>query len=155
MANLVLNKLRLSSIVTKPLCELSEEDGSLIGRALSQSLALYTSPDIGVSEWINQHPSLREFSEGQKWFKPMIEVVAKQLLKEATWGVKLRLFVGAGMSMLDMGSDVTMIVVSPLATPLPPSFTHVRGAPANPLSLSFCRCTLTTSKAATLGSCSL
>ena len=56
-------------------------------------------------------PGVAEFDDDQAWFRVMIVQVAKQLLKEATWGVKLRLFVGAGMSMLDMGSDVTMIVV--------------------------------------------
>jgi len=37
--------------------------------------------------------------------------VAKQLLKEATWGVKLRLYLGAGLSMLDLASDITVIMV--------------------------------------------
>ena len=39
-----------------------------------------------------------------------VVAVAKNLLKEATWGAKLRLFVGAGLSMVDLASDIVMVV---------------------------------------------
>jgi len=34
------------------------------------------------------------------------------LLKEAIWGAKLRLFVGAGLSMVDLASDIVVVVVT-------------------------------------------
>jgi len=55
--------------------------------------------------------ALRSFDDEQAWLRPMIVQVAKQLLKEATWGAKLRLFVGAGLSMVDLASDIVMVVV--------------------------------------------
>ena len=36
--------------------------------------------------------------------------VAKQLLKDASWGSKMRLFVGAALSMVDLASDIAMLV---------------------------------------------
>ena len=37
--------------------------------------------------------------------------VAKELLKEARWGAKRRMFVGAGLSMVDLASDVAKVIL--------------------------------------------
>ena len=40
----------------------------------------------------------------------MLNVVAKRLLGEVSWGLKLRVMMGAGLSILDMATDVFVIV---------------------------------------------
>ena len=110
MAHLVLNKLRPASDVQKALTELTEEDGQRIGMSLAVSLATNLMAEAGVDEWIVKFPALREFEDDQAWFRSSIVAVAKQLLKEATWGSKMRLFVGAGLSMIDLASDIAMVV---------------------------------------------
>jgi len=64
----------------------------------------------GIDAWIVKCPALRSFDDDQAWFRSMVVQVAKQLLKEASWGAKLRLFVGAGLSMVDLASDIAMVV---------------------------------------------
>lgn len=39
----------------------------------------------------------------------MLDAVALRLLSTSAWGAKLRLFVGAGMNILDLVTDVTMV----------------------------------------------
>ena len=96
LAHVVLNKLRPPSDVKKALSELTEEDGRLIGRSLALSLATYMSAHEGVDAWIVGCPGLREFDDDQAWFRVAVIAVATKLLKEASWGAKLRLFAGAG-----------------------------------------------------------
>jgi len=40
----------------------------------------------------------------------MLNVVAKRLLGEVSWGLKLRVTIGAGLSILDMATDTVVIV---------------------------------------------
>ena len=110
IAHVVLNKLRPPREIKKTLAELTEEDGRRIGRSLAVSLAANLTAEAGVDEWIGRNPALREFDDDQVWLRPMLVQVAKQLLKEASWGSKMRLFVGAGLSMVDLASDITMVV---------------------------------------------
>jgi len=104
MAHIVLNKLRPASDVLKALGDLTEEDGWRIGRSLAVSLATNMSAEAGVDEWIVKCQALREFDDDQA------VAVAKQLRKEATWGSKMRLFVCAGLSMVDLASDIAIVV---------------------------------------------
>ena len=40
----------------------------------------------------------------------MLSVVAKRLLGEVSWGLKMRVMMGAGLSILDMATDIFVIV---------------------------------------------
>ena len=40
----------------------------------------------------------------------MLNVVAKRLLGEVSWGLKMRVIIGAGLSMLDMATDIFVIL---------------------------------------------
>jgi len=40
----------------------------------------------------------------------MMNVVAKRLLGEVSWGLKLRVAMGAGLSILDMATDIFVLV---------------------------------------------
>ena len=54
---------------------------------------------------------MQELDTKEKWFRPLADTVAKRLLGEVSWGVKLRVFIGAGLSVLDLITDVIMLVV--------------------------------------------
>ena len=54
---------------------------------------------------------MREIDRDEIWFRPMMNVVALRLLEQVAWGSKLRLYMGASLSMLDMASDVYMILL--------------------------------------------
>ena len=40
----------------------------------------------------------------------MVNAVAKRLLGEVSWGLKMRVIIGAGLSMLDMATDIFVIL---------------------------------------------
>ena len=50
-----------------------------------------------------------EFDEQLVWFRPMMNTIAKRLLVESGWGLKMRLYSGAFLSIMDMISDIAMI----------------------------------------------
>ncbi|GMI19237.1 hypothetical protein TeGR_g13668, partial [Tetraparma gracilis] len=43
------------------------------------------------------------------WFRPMMDTIAQRLLESVGWGLKMRLYTGAGLSTMDLISDVFMI----------------------------------------------
>ncbi|GMI32746.1 hypothetical protein TeGR_g738, partial [Tetraparma gracilis] len=43
------------------------------------------------------------------WFRPMMDTIAQRLLESVSWGLKMRLYTGAGLSILDLLSDLYMI----------------------------------------------
>jgi hypothetical protein len=116
MARLLLNQLRPTRDVYKKLAYLSAKNGAAIGSGLAVSLATNLTSDAAVDEWIRRYASMKELDQREVWFRPMINVIAKRLLGEVAWGMKFRVFTGAGLSMLDMASDLTMIAFY-LATP--------------------------------------
>jgi len=63
-----------------------------------------------VDEWILKHLSLSELDKEVAWFRPMLNVVGKRLLGEVSWGLKMRVIMGAGLSILDMATDIFVIV---------------------------------------------
>ncbi|GMI32781.1 hypothetical protein TeGR_g3036 [Tetraparma gracilis] len=43
------------------------------------------------------------------WFRPMMDTIAQRLLESVGWGLKMRLYTGAGLSTLDLLSDLYMV----------------------------------------------
>jgi hypothetical protein len=78
---------------------------------LAASLASNLTAAAAVDEWIGKHPALCELDRAEIWFRPMMNTVALRLLGSVSWGLKFRVFTGAGMSMLDMISDINVIVL--------------------------------------------
>jgi hypothetical protein len=110
----LMNRLRdmpIAASVEVPLSDLSPEHWMSIGQSFSSSLVSSTTPSIAVEEWILRYPALRELDSTHAWFRPMVNEIAKTLLAEASWGARVRLYAGAGLSMLDMVSDMYVIVL--------------------------------------------
>ena len=69
-----------------------------------------TKPESAVDEWIVGCRALKEFDKQHHvWFRPMMNTVAKRILGEVAWGLKWRVSMGAGLSVMDIISDAYMI----------------------------------------------
>ena len=99
------NKLQQSRKVEGELKNLDEEEGRAIGESLARTLAVNTSPEASVYEWILQYPALVELDYKFIWFRPMLVGISYKLLEEVSWGLKTRVTVGAFTSMADLVTD--------------------------------------------------
>jgi hypothetical protein len=108
LARVVENKLRPAGEVRTRLCNVKAKEGTKIGAGLAQSLATSLTSAAAVDEWIGKYPALRELDHDEIWFRPMMDVVALRLLGRASWGVKLRVYTGAGLTITDMVSDANV-----------------------------------------------
>ena len=106
---IITNKLRPRSTVNLALASLSRPDAQ--GIAASLPIAVLTNVDgsAAVDEWISNYPSLKELDKSQKWFRPMILAIGFRLLRDSDYGLKVRVTVGAVLSIFDMGSDIVVI----------------------------------------------
>ena len=108
----LINKLRPSSAVsnTASFDLLTLDQTTKIGTSFAATLATTTAPATAVDEWIVKYPALVELEAAHSWFRPLMENIAKRLMRDSNWGARYRLYAGAGMSILDMGSDINVII---------------------------------------------
>ena len=86
------NSLSLGADVKKRLDQLEEADGRKIGQALASTLAgTKMGPVVAVDRWIKRYPALVEMDKQEKWFRPMMEAMARRLVDEVGWAAKRRL----------------------------------------------------------------
>jgi hypothetical protein len=111
MTRVVQNKLRSAGGVDAKLCNVSVRGGETIGAGLAVSLASALMAEAAVDEWIGKYPALRELDRAEIWFRPMMDTVALRLLGKVSWGLKFRVFSGAGLSFMDLVSDINVIVL--------------------------------------------
>jgi hypothetical protein len=111
LARVVENRLRTAGDVSTRLTNLSKMEGRKIGAGLAASLASNLTAETAVDEWIGKYPALQQLDRVEVWFRPMMNTVALRLLGEVSWGLKFRVVSGAGLSMLDMVSDISVIVL--------------------------------------------
>jgi len=110
MTRVIENKLGTAGMMNAPLCDVSKKEGSLMARGLAMSLATNLTAETGVDEWILKYRSLKQLDKEAAWFRPMMNVVGKRLLGEVSWGLKMRVLMGAGLSIMDMATDIFVIV---------------------------------------------
>jgi hypothetical protein len=48
-------------------------------------------PVVAVDRWIKRYPALVEMDKQEKWFRPMMEAMARRLVYEVGWAAKRRL----------------------------------------------------------------
>jgi hypothetical protein len=111
MARVLQNKLRPVRDVSAKLSTVSLKQGNAIGAGLALSLASSLTAEAAVDEWIGKYPALKELDREEVWFRPLVNTVALRLLGEVSWGLKMRVFLGAFLSLLDVGSDVTVVLL--------------------------------------------
>ncbi|GMH92947.1 hypothetical protein TrST_g3807 [Triparma strigata] len=109
MAHVIINKLRPSENCDARCKAMSINQGRLVGKSFAQLLATNLTYAAAVDEWILRYPCLREIDSEYDWFRPMMETVGCRLLGKVAWGTKLRVFLGASLSVIDMLSDLYLV----------------------------------------------
>ena len=99
-----------ASVTNNPLASLTDEDLAVLGQLLAPLLVSESTSVSAVDEWIQRYPALGEFDAAHAWFRPLVYEIAKKLKANVSWGANQRLYVGASLSVLDMVSDIYMIV---------------------------------------------
>jgi hypothetical protein len=89
---------------------LTAAEAETIGRGLECMLRLSATHIEAVDELLLKYTALGVPTEQHAWFRPMLETIAKRQMARAPLGLKLRLGIGAGFSMMDMASDLYSIV---------------------------------------------
>ncbi|GMI35292.1 hypothetical protein TeGR_g2861 [Tetraparma gracilis] len=103
------NKLRLAGKSSTKLCNMTSQQARVIGGGLASGIAGNMTGQAAVDEWILRYPAMGELDQEFIWFRPMIDTIAESHLGSVGWGKKLRLYTGAGLSMLDLITDLYMI----------------------------------------------
>jgi hypothetical protein len=109
VAEVCLNQIRRPATVGSKLADLTEEEGATIGTQLTPSLLSNAASDEAVAEWMAKHPALKELKEEHEWTEAMFQGVAKELVKQSSMGARFRLYTGAGLSIMDLFTDTSMI----------------------------------------------
>ncbi|GMH91326.1 hypothetical protein TL16_g12024 [Triparma laevis f. inornata] len=107
----ITGKLRPLKKVNIPPHSVQSHEGAFIGTSLAICLATARDHISGVDEWIMQYEALAHLDRQYEFFRPMLETLAKRVIGEVGWGVKMRVFVVAAISIMDMLSDFSMILV--------------------------------------------
>jgi len=110
MAYVLEHKLRQPERVNTGLEQLHEEEAKRIGSALAITTITSISPTAAVDEWILKYPALQKLNDDEEWFRPLMDTIVVELLSDISWGLKLRVGVGAILSVMDILTDIYMIV---------------------------------------------
>jgi len=97
------------SVRTKLEC-LDEAEARKIGRNLSPSLKSRKTAQAGLFQWEKQNRSMVQLFKRHEWLESMLLSISQEIMKTAPWGLALRVCVGAGLSVLDMVTDVLVII---------------------------------------------
>ena len=104
-------KLVLVTSISTRLDWLSANEVLKIAANLSPALRQRKTPEAGLYQWKNQNPAMIELFEEHPWFESLLLIVSTEILKTAPWGVVWRVVTGAVLSIIDMASDINVIVL--------------------------------------------
>ena len=97
------------SVGTKLDC-LSEREARRIGKSLIPALRARKTAEAGVYQWKKQNRSMEELFERYGWMEALVITMGQEVVKTAAWGLAWRVGTGAGLSMLDLASDLSVVV---------------------------------------------
>jgi len=100
----------LDAVPTKLEC-LSELEAKRIGAKLSAALRQRKTAQAGIYQWMMQNPSMVQLFDKYPFMQDMVLTMSREILKAAPWGVMFRVCTGAGLSLLDMISDINVIAI--------------------------------------------
>jgi hypothetical protein len=89
---------------------LSVEQARAIGQGFGMIVLSATLPAAAADEFFLTYPSMRTMDAEYRWFRPMMEVLATRQMESTPFGLKMRVGVGAVVSVGDMVSDLLMII---------------------------------------------
>ena len=97
------------SVSTKLEC-LSEKEARKIGRSLMPALKQRKTAVAGLHQWKMQNRSMVELFQRYAWTESMLLEVAQEVMNSAPWGLMWRVCTGATLSVLDIVTDIVVIV---------------------------------------------
>jgi hypothetical protein len=89
---------------------LSIEQARSIGRGFGSMIIGNTLPEAALDEFFRTYPSMHAMDCSYVWFRPTMEAIATRRMRSSPFGLKMRVGVGAVVSIADMVSDVIMVV---------------------------------------------
>jgi hypothetical protein len=89
---------------------LSVEQARSIGRGFGSMIIGNTLPEAALDEFFRTYPSMRAMDHDYVWFRPMMEAIATRHMDNSPFGLKMRVGLGAVVSIGDTVSDVIMVV---------------------------------------------
>ena len=90
--------------------ELNEKNAAKIGNSFAMFLLTSTEPKLAVDAWRLENTALQPLFDEHQFFETMMQTIAKRLLASGNLGLKIRVFLGAFLSVGDLVSDTTVIV---------------------------------------------
>ncbi|GMI37933.1 hypothetical protein TeGR_g3217 [Tetraparma gracilis] len=108
------NKMKMgasqtSFVVKTPLAALTANEAGRIARSFPMMMMANVTAEAAVDQLIMTYPALVELDREYRWFRPMLIAITAELMSSVAWGVKLRAYLGAGVSAADALSDAYMI----------------------------------------------
>ncbi|GMI38335.1 hypothetical protein TeGR_g2682 [Tetraparma gracilis] len=91
------------------LVALTASEAGRIARSFVSVLMASVTAESAVEEYFLAFPALGELDREYRWFRPMMEAIATELMNKVAYSDKVRAALGAGMSVADMASDSYMI----------------------------------------------
>jgi hypothetical protein len=89
---------------------LTAAEATTIGSGFDAILRKSTDHFEAVGELLSTYAAMVVMEERYVWFRPLLETIAKRRMASAPLGLKLRLTIGAGLSVADMISDINNII---------------------------------------------
>ncbi|GMI36384.1 hypothetical protein TeGR_g14709 [Tetraparma gracilis] len=111
LEEVLLGGLHRNKAVSTKLDSLSEAEARKIGKNLPGALRARKQASGGVYQWKNQNPSMVELFEKYPWVEEMVLTMGEELLKNAAWGLWFRVITGSVGSMVDLATDINVILV--------------------------------------------
>jgi hypothetical protein len=106
---MLLNEWSTPADVDASLEALSPDSGYKIGGALTYFLLTTPTAEVATDKWIAKFSALTELAALEPWFRPMVVTMTQNIMDEIPFALKLKLFVGAALSIVDMATDARMV----------------------------------------------
>jgi hypothetical protein len=97
-------------IVGSHLDVLTANEAGQIARSFPMVLMSNANGASAVDEFIYAFPALEELDYECNWFRPSMVAIASELMSKVAYGVKVRAGIGGAISILDLVSDIVIIV---------------------------------------------
>ncbi|GMH81378.1 hypothetical protein TL16_g08911 [Triparma laevis f. inornata] len=105
-----LNHVKVVPTVTTALADMKDNDAINLAKGLSTIILANTEAGSAVDHWIAQNDALVDFKKEHPWMRPFFVQLAQYNLSTSNLGLRLRVFGGAVLSVIDLVTDIYMTV---------------------------------------------
>jgi hypothetical protein len=98
------------AVAAKNPATLTVFEAKAIGCGFEAIIRVCADPYEAVDDFLHAYHALDAAAQRHDWLRPMLETIAKRRVAKALLGLKLRLAIGAALSIGDMVSDIMQIV---------------------------------------------